>query len=291
MQRYRNQQCGQAIVEFLVYMAWMVPFVLLAIAIGHMLNIQSTAHEASRYVAWERLAYTGEDYDRLLRDEVNGLNAEVTDRFFVNGAKGFGGDLLVDENSRWDDWRSSRSMVDLVQGVTFELPNKAGDDETDQDMGPNSSRMTESYQNINSVVNRGTNEAQMMDGRGGIQANSTELLNLTVPIDASEDTALGLVRNLTEPKLSSSYALIADSWTPGTENVFNERVVDSRPSGLSRARQWLLNNGGARLLRNSFAEIDQRLYSDPNNAANSFSSVSPVQSTALPADLESYPEP
>ncbi|MAA59326.1 MAG: hypothetical protein CMK79_04150, partial [Pseudomonadales bacterium] len=90
-----NKQRGQAISEFIVYMAWVIPFVFMLIAIMQMIKVQTQTHKAARYVAWERTAYTGADYEARMSDPINGFDDEIAERFFINDSVGFDSDVAV----------------------------------------------------------------------------------------------------------------------------------------------------------------------------------------------------
>ncbi|MVF12534.1 pilus assembly protein [Ketobacter sp. MCCC 1A13808] len=270
-------QKGQAISEFIVAMVWMVPFFLAFIAIAQMLNAQSTTHEAARYVAWERLALDDNAYRQRLAGGVNGFDAQVTNRFFINGGTGFGtGDSGVSRD--WDDWKSKQDVVDTVQGVQLTLA-----DDRD-DVGENQQRLSGLLRNRSGDLTR-------MSDRGDVELDTSSTAVLSIPVNVDGNSAFSGGNVAGDLKLSASYALIADSWAAGSEDNFSERVEGFRPGGLSNARTWLQNQGGARRLRNVFKEIDLKLYSDPDSPANSFSTISPEQSTALPPSLlEEYVE-
>ncbi len=272
-----HKQRGQAISEFIVAMVWMVPVIIGFVAIAQMLNMQSTTHEAARYVAWERLAYDGATYQQRVAGGADGFSQEVTRRFFVNGGSGFGAE---DGNySRdWRDWQSNQSNFDIEQGVRLTAAADSDDVADDQ-------------QRLSGFLDRRSGESSWMSGRGGIELDTSVTAQLSVPVRADGNSAFAGEFAPGDPRLSTSYALISDSWAASSEDQFTGRVKDSRPQGLTKLRTWLQNNGGARLLRNQFGEIDEKLYSDPDSDANSFSTVSPEQSVALPVSLlEPYDE-
>lgn len=284
---YNGRQQGQAISEFLVSMLWMVPVVLSFVAIAHMLNVQSTAHEAARYVAWERLAYGGEQYNqKLSAGGVNGFGVEVTQRFFVNGSQGFGDGNGGQLEPQWQDWQSKQSIVDTAQGAKLEL-------------GLGSSEVQTNQLEISSLLKYRSGKSSWMEGRG-VELDTSSVAELSIPIRVEGNAVYRLegiydrfdTEGVSAPRIKSSYALISDSWAAGSEQNFHDAVEEVVPDGLTSSRLWLQNNGGARMFRNHFAEVDQKLFSDPDSTANSLSTISPEQSTALPATLlEDYIEP
>src|SRR3990167_3363011 len=115
---------GQSSIEFLVSMAFLLPIALLLPTLANMLLVQTEAHKAARYAAWERTAYP---VDQL--KTTNNLSREVEDRFLRRSTERF-----VNTNSQatvttWNDFRYNRTMVDFtsqqVVATQFGQPRSA----------------------------------------------------------------------------------------------------------------------------------------------------------------------
>ena len=72
------KQSGQAVTEFAVALMVFIPLVLFIVIIANMLHVQTTAHKAARYMAWERVAY----FRALIKNTRlgNSVNLLVTNR-------------------------------------------------------------------------------------------------------------------------------------------------------------------------------------------------------------------
>src|SRR3990167_8643009 len=97
---------GQSSIEFLVSMAFLLPIALLLPTLANMLLVQTEAHKAARYAAWERTAYP---VDQL--KTTNNLSREVEDRFLRRSTERF-----VNTNSQatvttWNDFRYNRTKI------------------------------------------------------------------------------------------------------------------------------------------------------------------------------------
>lgn len=261
---------GQALSEFLVYMAWMIPLVFIFVAIVQMIKTQTQTHKAARYIAWERTAYTGADYSARLNDTVNGFDDEVAERFFINEEIGFDHSGNGD-TERWNDWESNNSIIDLDNGIRVREP-----DASDTFIN-NATGFLESN---NSRVN-------WLQERSDVEVNAIAAASLQVNFDARNNYALNDSAGFT-PHVDASYVLIADSWAPGNESVYSERVQGVRDSVYSNAQRWFQNTQATRFFAPIFNEIDEKLFV---NGGDSFEMVSPNQSTEVPsAYLEAYAE-
>jgi len=269
------KQRGSAITETLVYVGWLFPLLLLFFAVMQLIQVQTQTHKAARYVAWERTAYSGQDYQRRLDDQINGFDDEVVQRFFVNESSGFASDDVDDDSgvlrSRWDDWESKRSIVDLDSGVSIRGPN--GDDTF-----------------INSAtgfLESNSSRVNWLQDRSDVELNAIAAASLQVNFNADNNAALTERANFT-PHVDASYVLIADSWAPVNEAAYSERVQGVRESVYSNAQRWYQNTQATRFLAPLFNEIDEKLFV---NGADSFEMVSPSQSTEIPGSvLEAYVE-
>ena len=84
------KQSGQAVTEFAVALMVFAPLVLFIVIIANMLHVQTTAHKAARYMAWERVAYTQADYDSKLNSATDSFDQEISSRFLESNGAGFG---------------------------------------------------------------------------------------------------------------------------------------------------------------------------------------------------------
>lgn len=263
-----NKQHGQAMGEFIVYMVWVIPFVFMLIAIMQMIKVQTQTHKAARYVAWERTAYTGEDYNARLSDPINGFDDEVVERFFINDSVGFdsGGAVTTE---KWRDWQTRQSIVDLDNGIAINEP-------TIEDTFIN---------NATGFLESNSSRVNWLSERSDVSVNSIAAASLQVNFAAENTYALDAESGYT-PNVSASYVLIADGWAPGNEASFSGRVQGVRESVYSNAQRWFQNTNATRFLAPVFNEIDEKLFV---NGSDSFEMVSSEQSTAVPSTmLEPY---
>lgn len=266
-----TKQKGQALAEFLVYSAWFIPFVFMLIAIVQMMKVQTQTHKAARYVAWERTAYTGDDYQARLNDPINGFDDEVAARFFDNENSGFDSSGGL-PSQRWRDWNSGESIVDVENGIRVREP-EPGDT---------------FINNATGFLESNTSRVNWMEERSDVELNSIAAASLQVDLDADSSYALTATDGFT-PHVDASYVLIADSWAPGNESVFSSRVRDVRESVYSNAQRWYQNTQATRFLAPVFDEIDEKLFI---NDGDSFDMVSGHQSTEVPGTfLEPYVAP
>lgn len=267
------KQRGSAIIETLVYVGWLFPLLLLFFAVMQLIQVQTQTHKAARYVAWERTAYSGQDYQARLNDQINGFDSEVEQRFFIDEGSGF----EVDEDdgvvvsSRWNDWESKRSIIDLDGGV---FVREAGENNTFID------EATGFLESNSSRVN-------WLQDRSDVELNAIAAATLQVNLNAGNNAALTERADFT-PYVDASYVLIADSWAPANETAYSDRVQGVRESVYSNAQRWYQNTQATRFFSTMFAEIDEKLFV---NGSDSFEMVSPRQSTEIPgAVLEAYVE-
>lgn len=266
-----GKQRGAAISEFLVYMAWVIPFVFMLAAIVQMMKVQTQTHKAARYVAWERTAYTGDGYEQRLNDPISGFDYEVAVRFFDQEDSGFknGGGLA---SERWNDWNSDQSIVDLSRGVRVREP---GDSDT-------------FINDATGFLESNSSKVNWLQDRSDVEVNAIAAASLQVDFNADNSYALTASDGFT-PHVDASYVLIADSWAPGNEAVYSDRVQGVRDSVYSSAQRWYQNTAFTRGISLMFKEIDDKMFV---NGSDSFDMVSNSQSTQLPgALLETYIEP
>ncbi|MEE2731824.1 MAG: hypothetical protein VYA55_13475 [Pseudomonadota bacterium] len=266
-----NRQRGQAMSEFLVYMAWLIPFTFMAVAIVQMIKVQTQTHKAARYVAWERTAYSGAEYQDRLTDPINGFDDEVATRFFLQEESGFDSDGGI-TSGRWTDRQSRQSIVDLDNGIRIREPdtNDTFINDATGFLESNSSRVN------------------WLQERSDVELNAIAAASLQVDFDAENAYALTPTSGFT-PHVDASYVLIADSWAPGNESAYSERVRGVRESVYSNAQRWYQNTQATRFLAPIFNEIDEKLFV---NGSDSFDMVSGSQSVEVPESLlEPYVAP
>lgn len=264
------RQRGQAISEFLVYMAWLIPFVFMFVAIVQMIKVQTQTHKAARYVAWERTAYSGADYNSRLDDPEGGFDAEIKQRFFLNESAPLNAVETV-ASRRWQDWKSHQSVIDLENGI--KLTNKL---DVDPDNGSQPNPLSASDTQIN-----------WLSQRTAVDKDAFVAASLEVGFSTENNYALSSVS--VNPHVNASYMLIADGWAPQNEAMFSERVEGVRERGYSNAQRWFENSVATRFLSPIFKEIGSKLFVNDQNPAASFNMVSPTQSTSVPtALLEPY---
>ncbi|MCP5015966.1 MAG: hypothetical protein GY938_11955 [Ketobacter sp.] len=265
-----NLQRGQAMSEFLVSMVWAIPFIFMVVAISNMLKVQTEAHKAARYVAWERTAYSGDDYQAKLSDPINGFDAEVTSRFFVNGGVGFSSGS-VGSARRWFDWESKNSIIELDGGVRL-----VGVADADSFQGQAVDFLDSSSSQVN-----------WMRERSGVEINTAAVDTLQVDFSTTNNYALSDNTGFV-PHVNSSYVLVADSWAPSNDRMFSDRVDGLRESIYSRAQRWYQNTPATRAIAGVFDEIGEKMFINEDDPEYSFDMVSPTQSSALPSSLEAY---
>lgn len=280
----RRSERGQSSVELAVAAAVIVPLMLLIPTMANLLSVQTEAHKAGRYIAWERTAYPV----TAMKDNVE-LSDEVEQRFMRYPESGFGGSS-VDREKLWRDFGSAGtpSIVDL------ESDNPNRDHIAIASDAPESS--TSGFRNASARL-------AGVGGRYGqenaIQLRTQENTRLSIPIssrisllnpdknssnalEAPEDPIAGRNRFY----VSSSTALVADSWVPANEYMFFARVSDLTTP--TRAGLRLVEMPFAGILNVAgFEEIDRRLFRG-EAASAAFEMVGDQQSVTLPPRLTEY---
>ncbi|MCG8669824.1 MAG: hypothetical protein MI867_10465 [Pseudomonadales bacterium] len=106
-------ESGQALSEFMVSLAVIIPLFLLIPVVANYLDVQTATHEASRYVAWERTVYDD------LSQVPDGIENSVQERFIERESSGFSDATQVDQHERWKDYGSvgHATIVDTGAGV------------------------------------------------------------------------------------------------------------------------------------------------------------------------------
>lgn len=278
---------GQSIAEFLVALMFLVPALLFIPTLANMLLVQTTAHKASRYVAWERTAYSAGD----LKSSED-LEGEVQQRFYVDEDLGFGSEP-TETRVRWQDFRYRTSMVDFSSGVRMDLGS------------------SESATAFN------TNASAWLAGAGGledphnaIEIDTLQISKLSVPISSElsilrpmektaeaawfhdrdaplPDAPVDPIAHQNRFYVASSSALVADGWTSASDDMFHDRV--SGVNSISRRFQnfWENTMGLSGVLQTlGFDEIPRRLFTNSEGRRASLDMVDPEQSLNLP--LQAY---
>jgi hypothetical protein len=287
MVQLRNNK-GQSIAEFLISLMFLVPAVLFIPTLANMLLVQTTAHKASRYVAWERTAYSAGD---LKTSEE--LEGEVQQRFYVDEDLGFGSEP-TEARVRWQDFRYRTSMVDYDSGVRMDL--SASESATEF--------------NTNASAWLATGQGSLEDPHNAIVLDTLQISKLSVPI-SSELSILRPVEKTAEAAwfhdrdaplpdapedpiahqnrfyVASSSALVADGWASANDAMFHDRV--SGVNSISRRFQNFWENtlglsGTLQVL--GFDEIPRRLFTNPEGRRASLDMVDQEQSRNLP--LQAY---
>lgn len=268
----RAIQSGQAISEFLVAMLWLVPFALGFYTLAQMWNVQITTSKAARFMAWERTAYDNAGYQAKLNDPTNGFGAEITKYFFEEGGKGFGTNSSG-TSREWKGWKTGQSMVDLTNGAAIQAPSA-----------------TDTFKNdANSYLDSRMGRISWMKNRGGVELNTASGAILTVPYSQADVYTLA-DSPAANPRATASYMLISDSWAPGSEQIYSDRVGEVQSKLVSGSHRLFLNSAFTRFAAGTFEELNQKLYVNQASPRDSFNMVSPTQSTALPSGLGYYSE-
>lgn len=256
------KQSGQAVTEFAVALMVFVPLVLFIVIIANMLHVQTTAHKAARYMAWERVAYTQADYDSKINSATDSFDQEISSRFLESNGAGFGGSSSGLSRT-WRNPKNGDSLVDVQLGAAVD---------------------TASYTQAQSEAENflSTNGGQLadVDTNGGLSVDTISPAQLSIPFSVSNE----LLTGDNSPEARSSFALLADGWAPASEQQYSDQVEAMRSGTLDLAHRTIV--GGAMSAFGVFREIPLRLF----NGSDPFNMVSPNQSTALPSNLPIYVE-
>lgn len=261
-----RHQTGQAVTEFSVALLVFIPLVLLLVVIAHMLNIQTTAHKASRYLAWERTAYTEADYNSKMSGGVDNFNDEITSRFITNAGAGFS-DGSAGFSRAWRNPENGESLVNLEQGASV------GVDE-----------LTAAQQTAQNYLSTNMGYLSSEDDNGGMSVDTISPAKLSIPLSIANSELLNMASE-SGLQVSSSFALVADGWAPASEAEFSDAVSGMRDGALTQAHRFMAG-GVTAFFAPVFQEISTQLY----NGDAPFEMVSPNQSTALPSNLPMYTE-
>lgn len=286
MNQYKNK--GQSIAEFLVSLAFFVPVLLFIPTLANMLLVQTTAHKASRYIAWERTAYSAHD---LKSGEK--LADDVRQRFILGENQGFGSGS-VSASPGWLDFKTNTSMIDLISGVATDVAS--------------SESATKGNNNASAwLADRGGLE----DPDNAIQLDTLQTAKLSIPLssdlsvlqntravdawhfendpNAPLQPPMDEVAKTSRFYIASSSALVADGWTSANEAMFHDRV--SGINSVSRKFQnfWENTSGVSSILSGlGLREINDILFTNPDGKQASLDMVDPEQSVNLPSGLKEY---
>lgn len=278
---YPSRSKGQSIAEFIVALAFLVPMLLMIPTLANMLSLQTEAHKASRYVAWERTAYSNADLK-----SAGVLSTEVQQRFFESSENGFGDTVTSTFESPWRDFKYNTNMVDLTRGVAMSVDQSR------------------------SATGASQNASAWLAGKGGrydpanaVQLDTLQSSRLSIPLK-SENSLLEATRSVNvwhherdtanNPEapidpvseergfyLASSSALVADGWAPANETMFHDRV-NGMNSPARRFQNFWQNNSITRGVRNVFDEFGEHMFTNSEDDALSFDMVDSQQSLNLP---------
>lgn len=280
----KGKQQGQAISEFLVSLILFVVMILGLFVIGNMVSIQTTAHKAARYMAWERIAYNESDYNAQLTSQADGIASDITSRFLENNGVGFGGSssganrewtgVWGDENVRAygrEQLRmdENRSLVDLSSGVSVLDPDEF-------DTARNS---------ITQFASQNSTQINWANSRTDLELDTSDSGFIAIPLSRENNFLLsGLPEG--DYQLKGSFALISDGWESGSEQQFSDRVDALRNRSAATAHRVQQRTATAGLVRGTFKELNEKLYVSDSP----FDMVSENQSTSLPSNLPAYDE-
>ena len=96
--KYKAGSLGQSYIEMVISLLVLLPLLLMLPTMANLLSVQTEAHKASRYVAWEQTAYP---IDARKLESV--LGDEVEERFIEAPRSGFG-DNVDAFRSPWRDF-------------------------------------------------------------------------------------------------------------------------------------------------------------------------------------------
>ncbi len=256
---------GQASSEFLVMLAVFVPLVLGLILIANMLHVQTTAHKAARYMAWESTAYSADDYaNKLASSEITD---DITSRFLVNNGVGFGANS-VGTAREWVDHSTGQNIVDMQQGARHDAP-------TTQDFAQNVMRgfMTNRTQNL-----------VWVDQRTELSLDTENIGYLSIPY-ATDNIALLQDMDFVDPKVQASFSIVSDSWSASSESQFSEIVREVRSPNVVAAHR--IHQRAMRAVTGFFfKDFRDTMY----HVDDPYEMVHDQQSTILPTSLPAYDE-
>lgn len=279
--------------ELLVSAAVIVPIVLLIPTLANMLLLQTEAHKASRYVAWERTAYT----QSALQEKSINMPVEVQDRFLRYAQSGFGTSSVRVESS-WRDW--GKDAPGTVTSGSSGYCAYCMDNDSDTSVADSSLVDYQTDVNVRLVASSATdghlNASSTLANKGGsnaIELNTMQSGTLALPVRSASSLLSAVssgppsdpVTGLAGYYMKSSSALVVDSWVPANDSVFHDRVSDIA-AGNQGSLGWL-QAPAARFLRPFFREVSDHVFVDPATSGvdSPFDMVDPNQSTVLPQYL------
>lgn len=124
-----RMESGQSLTELLVFSIVLVPVLLMVPLLGKYINLNQSALEAARYVAWERTVWAdraGSDPETIVKDDAQ-LQAEIRRRFFsdpdlpIKGSDG-DGNAQAGPNPLWFD-PAHRPLLARYEDVTAQTRN------------------------------------------------------------------------------------------------------------------------------------------------------------------------
>lgn len=294
---------GQSSVELLVSAAFIVPIVIMMATLANFLMVQTEAHKAGRYVAWERTAYAAADLKPA--DE---MASDIETRFLVDPESSFGNTVKSTFRTPWRDWHWQRP----------------DDDDDILDVG--NQAVVIDRDAAHSATAGSANASAWLAGRGGrsdpanaVPIDTLQLSRVSIPLDPQasilqatrphkipygDETLISFwsyeldYENSPAPPedsiaesnryfIASSSALVSDSWAPANETMFRDRVSGMNNASRAFQRGW---EGLLAPVRGVFDELEDHLYVG-SPIAESYNMVDSRQSTVLPTSLKEYVNP
>lgn len=292
---------GQSSVELLVSAAFIVPIVIMMATLANFLLVQTEAHKAGRYVAWERTAYAAADLK-----PAEEMASDIEKRFLVDPESSFGNTVKSTFRAPWRDWHWQRSGDDIL-----DVGNQAVVIDRD---------------NARSATAANANASAWLAGRGGrsdpanaVSIDTLQLSRVSIPLDPNasilqatkphkiqygDETLTSFwsyeldyenspappedsIAETNRYSIASSSALVSDSWAPANETMFRDRVSGMNSASRAFQRGW---EGVLAPVRGVFDELEDHLYVG-SPIAESYNMVDSHQSTVLPTSLKEYVAP
>ncbi len=269
---FLKAQDGQAVSEFLVTMAVLVPLLLMAASFANLMNLSTETVEAGRFAAWERTFYKADGVGNLTSLEVQEqVQNNVRDIYLAKNYTDFGPGKALNTSAL-------PSIVDRVVngGQPVSLSTPPAVDIADTELVSKDTRLAQGLQ-------FGSPKA-MQSPQISIAMNSDYSLLKSVSFnnyrEATYQDPAGLPADDAAGRdqfhLAGHSALIADGWMPSTnqelKNVTSAVTFDGRALGTYEAV-----NQGLNFLR--FQEAGLAL------GADGLSTVAESAPDILPSDL------
>jgi len=211
-----DNQRGQALSETLIVLSSAgVALALLVPALAAIFDMQNAAHQASRYVAWERTVGRS--------DAVNGIDMvnEVRDRFYRNPLGGMSGLGVAPNNQLWNAGKADFASDGAI--VRYDVGGNAVSDTSDTiDIGsPATTQYTAvKLPNIGATVGWTAEHRDMLN----LEERGIDLVN--IGLELSTESVFSFAQGA---QLSSKGLILSDSWVPASEVNFRATVDGATP--------------------------------------------------------------